>query len=147
MVGNKKNALLLESLRGENAVLTYLVNHREEIHPGTLAEHLSLVPGRTADILKSLEKKGLIIRRKDPEDRRKTIVSITEDGVLYIKERRKRIMGLAAKLNSGRSTVRDDVDTKDIAYISAADLAASKGLKYPITIIGFSIKFHQYTIF
>lgn len=91
MVGNKKNALLLESLRGENAVLTYLVNHREEIHPGTLAEHLSLVPGRTADILKSLEKKGLIIRRKDPEDRRKTIVSITEDGVLYIKERRKRI--------------------------------------------------------
>ena len=91
MVGNKKNTLLLESLRGENAVLTYLVNHREEIHPGTLAEHLSLVPGRTADILKSLEKKGLIIRRKDPEDRRKTIVSITEDGVLYIKERRKRI--------------------------------------------------------
>ena len=91
MVGNKKNTLLLESLRGENAVLTYLVNHREEIHPGTLAEHLSLVPGRTADILKSLEKKGLIIRRKDPEDRRKIIVSITEDGVLYIKERRKRI--------------------------------------------------------
>lgn len=53
-------------------------------------------------------------------------------------------MGLAAKLNSGRSTVRDDVDTKDIAYISAADLASSKGLKYPITIIGFFIKDGDY---
>ena len=91
MVGNKKNAILLESLRGENAVLTYLVNHRENIHPGTLAEHLSLVPGRTADILKSLEKKGLIVRQKDPEDRRKTIVSITEEGVRYTKNRRKKI--------------------------------------------------------
>ncbi len=91
MVGNKKNAILLESLRGENAVLTYLVNHREDIHPGTLAEHLSLVPGRTADILKSLEKKGLIVRQKDPEDRRKTIVSITEEGVRYTKNRREKI--------------------------------------------------------
>lgn len=91
MVGNKKNAILLESLRGENAVLTYLVNHRENIHPGTLAEHLSLVPGRTADILKSLEKKGLIVRQKDPEDRRKTIVSITEEGVRYTKNRREKI--------------------------------------------------------
>lgn len=91
MVGNKKNAILLESLRGENAVLTYLVNHRENIHPGTLAEHLSLVPGRTADILKSLEKKGLIVRQKDPEDRRKTIVSITDEGVRYTKNRREKI--------------------------------------------------------
>ena len=56
-----------------------------------MAEHLSLVPGRTADILKSLEKKGLIVRQKDPEDRRKTIVSITEEGVRYTKNRRKKI--------------------------------------------------------
>ena len=91
MMGNKKNTLLLENMRGENAVLTYLAQHREQVYPGTLAEHLSLVPGRTADILKSLEKKGQIIREKDPEDRRKTIVSITRKGMDYIHNRRNKI--------------------------------------------------------
>ena len=47
----KKNASVIESLRGENAVLTYLVHHSTEIHPSELAEKLSLVPGRMTDIL------------------------------------------------------------------------------------------------
>ena len=59
--------------------------------PETLEVMLSLVPGRTADILKSLEKKGQIVREKDPEDRRKTIVSITRKGMDYIHNRRNKI--------------------------------------------------------
>ena len=33
IIGNKKNAIILESLRGENAVLTCLLRNEEELHP------------------------------------------------------------------------------------------------------------------
>ena len=91
IIGNKKNASLIESLRGENAVLTYLVHHPTEVHPGELAEKLSLVPGRMADILKTLEKKGMIRREKDPKDRRRVLVMITPKGIRNVTERREQI--------------------------------------------------------
>ena len=91
IIGNKKNASLIESLRGENAVLTYLVHHSAQIHPSELAEKLSLVPGRMTDILKILEKKGMIRREKDPEDRRRVLVKITPKGIHNVTERREQI--------------------------------------------------------
>ena len=91
IIGNKKNASLIESLRGENAVLTYLVHHPTEAHPSKLAEKLSLVPGRMTDILNTLEKKGMIRREKDPEDRRRVLVMITPKGIRNVTERREQI--------------------------------------------------------
>ena len=91
IVGNKKNASLIESLRGENAVLTWLVRQEEDVHPGDLAEKLSLVPGRMTDILKTLEKKGMIRRERDPEDRRRVLVRITPKGARSVTERREQI--------------------------------------------------------
>jgi len=91
IVGNKKNASLIESLRGENAVLTWLVRQEEDVHPGDLAEKLSLVPGRMTDILKTLEKKGMIRRERDPEDRRRVLVRITSKGARSVTERREQI--------------------------------------------------------
>jgi len=91
IVGNKKNASLLESLRGENAVLTWLVRQQEDVHPGDLAEKLSLVPGRMTDILKTLEKKGMIRRERDPEDRRRVLVRITPKGARSVTDRREQI--------------------------------------------------------
>ena len=94
IVGNKKNASLIESLRGENAVLTWLVRQEEDVHPGDLAEKLSLVPGRMTDILKTLEKKGMIRRERDPEDRRRVLVRITPKGARSVTERREQIRDL-----------------------------------------------------
>ena len=91
IVGNKKNASLIESLRGENAVLTWLVRQQEDVHPGDLAEKLSLVAGRMTDILKTLEKKGMIRRERDPEDRRRVLVRITPKGARSVTERREQI--------------------------------------------------------
>ena len=91
IVGNKKNASLIESLRGENAVLTWLVRQEEDVHPGDLSEKLSLVPGRMTDILKTLEKKGMIRRERDPEDRRRVLVRITPKGARSVTERREQI--------------------------------------------------------
>ena len=83
IIGNKKNAIILESLRGENAVLTCLLHNEEE--------KLSLVPGRMTDILKTLEKKGMIRREPDPEDRRRVLVRITPKGIRDVTERREKV--------------------------------------------------------
>lgn len=91
IVGNKKNAIILESLRGENAVLTCLLRSEEELHPGELAEKLSLVPGRMTDILNTLENKGMICREQDPLDRRKVLVKITPKGIRDVTERREKV--------------------------------------------------------
>ena len=91
IIGNKKNAIILESLRGENAVLTCLLRNEEELHPSELAEKLSLVPGRMTDILKTLEKKGMIRREPDPDDRRRVLVKITPKGIRDVTERREKV--------------------------------------------------------
>jgi len=44
IVGNKKNVSLIESLRGENAVLTYLEHHSADVHPGSWRKSCRLFP-------------------------------------------------------------------------------------------------------
>ena len=51
---------------------------------GEFAERLDLSPGRVANVLKALEKKGLIERKKDPSDGRRTMVTLTQKGREYI---------------------------------------------------------------
>lgn len=53
-------------------------------------------------------------------------------------------MGIAAKLNNGRKqTVREDIDTKDIQYIKADELAKMNP-SYPLRLAGFFIKDGDY---
>jgi len=48
--------------------------------PGTLAQHLHLPPPSVSHLLAGLEEAGLIVRRPNPEDRRSTLLALTEEG-------------------------------------------------------------------
>ena len=80
LLNRKLNRTVLDSIRGEYGILRYLLYVENNASAGRLSEHLHVVPGRITDTLNSLERKGLIERHTDPEDRRRVLVSITDAG-------------------------------------------------------------------
>jgi DNA-binding MarR family transcriptional regulator len=46
-----------------------------------LAEHLRIAPRSTTEVVDGLQERGLVERRPDPDDRRATLVALTEQGI------------------------------------------------------------------
>ncbi|MBQ3784178.1 MAG: MarR family transcriptional regulator [Lachnospiraceae bacterium] len=88
LLNSKGNRNVLDSIRGEYGVLRYLTYVEDGIHAGELTKHLHVVPGRMTDILKSLEAKRLVIRKRDGEDMRRVRVFVTEKGKTEAKKKR-----------------------------------------------------------
>lgn len=88
LINQKINRTVLDSIRGEYGVLRHLVDVEDKISAGMLTERLHVVPGRMTDILNSLEKKGLIKRYRDEEDKRRVNVRITDTGKKEVQEKR-----------------------------------------------------------
>ena len=88
----KRNHLIhrvKELHKGENGILQTLFIY-EEIHqknltPGELCAIQQLTSGRIASTLKNLEKKAFIKRMMAEDDRRKTIIKLTEKGKIVAK--------------------------------------------------------------
>ncbi|MCI1832810.1 MAG: winged helix DNA-binding protein [Bifidobacterium sp.] len=70
---------LSRSHQGESFVLRHLVREKS-MTPSQLAAALQSSSGRISAVLGSLERKGLVTRRMDPDDRRTIRVSITDEG-------------------------------------------------------------------
>ncbi len=68
-----------ESVKGMFPVLNILF-HNEEVTPKDLELKLCVSSARIARVLNQLEEKGLVIRTQSENDKRKTIVILTEKG-------------------------------------------------------------------
>jgi DNA-binding MarR family transcriptional regulator len=69
-----------ESMRGEVFVLHHIAQRTEQIIPSEIADAMGLSGARIAATLNSLEKKGYINRQIDPSDRRRILVTLTDEG-------------------------------------------------------------------
>lgn len=67
---NQKRAIMIIGIKGE-------------IIPSVLGKYLDLQKGSLTSMIDALEKEGLILRRGDPKDRRKILISLTENGKEY----------------------------------------------------------------
>ncbi|WP_067135925.1 MarR family winged helix-turn-helix transcriptional regulator [Microtetraspora malaysiensis] len=54
----------------------------------SLAEELGVVPSRVVSLVDGLERKGLVERRRNPQDRRNYALHLTEDGALVMSKMR-----------------------------------------------------------
>jgi len=73
------------SATGKQA-LAVLEGAREPLEPGVIAERLIITSGSTTSILDTLERAGLVRRMPHPDDRRKLLVDITDEGVAIVDE-------------------------------------------------------------
>jgi DNA-binding MarR family transcriptional regulator len=80
--------------------------------PGTLAEEERVSPQAMATTVAGLEAKGYVVRRPDPADGRRAIVSLTDLGS---EVRRGRRTESARRLEQGLSTALDDAELKRLA--------------------------------
>ncbi len=76
-------------LHGEMFILNYLNFGQGEALPSELSAAMNTSTARVAMALKSLESKGLIERHADSKDRRKVIVSITDQGRELVESERR----------------------------------------------------------
>lgn len=70
-------------VRGEDAVLLCLYISDRPLLSGELVTRTGLTSGRIANILKSLEKAGMIVRISDRDDRRMVHVKLTDKGTAF----------------------------------------------------------------
>lgn len=61
-------------------VILHELSHFESLSVSELSKFVSLSQGTVTEILIRLEKKGLIRRRKSEEDKRRSLISITQNG-------------------------------------------------------------------
>jgi DNA-binding MarR family transcriptional regulator len=115
MLGGK--GTLLETLggvyKGEVFVLKYLSSKKSPALPTEISEALQSSTARISTLLGALEKKGLVVREIDPDNRRNILVTLTDKGreqaALQERERKKRMKRILTALG--------EADTRELVRL------------------------------
>lgn len=80
------------TMRGEMAVLYLLENESISMTAGEISRTLEMTTSRIAAVLGSLEKKEMILRQTDPTDKRRVLVTLTQQGSSFYRRRRQEVL-------------------------------------------------------
>lgn len=83
---------------GETGVMRCLYLNRESMSAGELSRVLGISSGGVANLLNSLEKKGLISRVMNPTDRRGILVSLSDSGYHLLEARQNEAVRITSEL-------------------------------------------------
>lgn len=81
-----------DSMRGEHFVLNYVSEHEGNVIPSDISNEMGISSARIAAALNGLEKKGLVIRSIDPQDRRRILIDMTDSGREQVKTHSQRVL-------------------------------------------------------
>ncbi len=82
--------------------LTVLERH-PDFTSAQLARHSFVTAQTMADMVTSLEGRGLVERHRDPADRRRLVLSLTKDGQALLRQSRREVAKLEARMLGGVS--------------------------------------------
>lgn len=95
-LGHRMTANMRNARRGESGVLHGLACSASPLTPSELATLGHLSSARVANVLRSLEEKGLVTREHSQADRRRVTVSLTEAGRAEDKRHKREFEELAS---------------------------------------------------
>ena len=77
---------LNHAVQGEAFALQFIAQYDDAVAPSDIEKAMNVSSARIANVLSRLENKGLITRRIDPADRRRTILKLTSAGEEQVAE-------------------------------------------------------------
>ena len=89
---------IVDALQGEAFVLQFLARHGGHVLPGEISNKMNVSSARIAQTLNNIEKKGLITRQIDPDDRRKILVALTPEGEAFAEQYQQMILDVMSKI-------------------------------------------------
>jgi DNA-binding MarR family transcriptional regulator len=93
-VGRRAAEADSNGLRPRHVIALTLLSEQGAMGQQALAEALSLDPSNVVGLLNELEERGLITRRRDPADRRRHIVELSDDGIDQLAVAGSRLCGI-----------------------------------------------------
>ncbi|MBW3079151.1 MarR family winged helix-turn-helix transcriptional regulator [Bifidobacterium simiiventris] len=112
---------LTRGAQGEMFAIRQLA-HRGTMTPSQLAAALNATSGRISTLLSSMEKKGLITRETDPDDRRVVLVNLTdagrERGRKDMEEMRDAVCWIFSQMGERRTREFVDLTREFMTYMS-----------------------------
>lgn len=102
------------------------------LSPTTIAERLLVTTASMTSLLDTLERRGLLTRSPDPDDRRKVLVTLTEDGRQVVDQFLPQVVAVQTALMAGLTetqrhqlleslaTIREAIDLLDTDAVIAA---------------------------
>lgn len=87
-----------ETMQGETFALLYILKQGSVVLPSEISNEMNISSARVAAILNSLEKKGLITRSIDKNDRRKILVNLTQEGIVLAKQHEEMAINMTARM-------------------------------------------------
>jgi len=79
----KKIAGKLKDLSKNQPMVIKIIGMEGEVMPSTIGKYTGMEKSSLTRMVDDLEKKGIVFRKTDPDDRRKVLVSLTEKGLSY----------------------------------------------------------------
>src|SRR5688572_30053959 len=79
-------------LSDNQLLLLYVLDREQQCRVGVLAEYVDQLVPAVSRTLSSLEGRGLVQRRPDPEDRRASLVEPTKAGTAVVEQHRGRLI-------------------------------------------------------
>lgn len=94
----KPHRKISESMQGEMFVLHFLAFQDGRALPSEISSSMKISSARVAAALNSLERKGFITRQIDTNDRRKILVTLTEEGKVMSEKHHQEVLDSISRM-------------------------------------------------